>query len=188
MELRSYFDEEKSTAIATYLLAKCPGRRMNYLKLIKLIYIADREALRRWGYPMTGDRYYSLPHGPVVSRIKDLITDDPQFSGATVWPSYIRRRGYDVEATADAPLDSLSPAERELLDEIFANYGSFTPWQLVELTHTFPEWRDPQGGSEPITYAEILQAVGRGEESDEILEDIAAYTALKRALRGDAGG
>lgn len=182
------FAEEKSTAMATYLLQRTPNRRMNYLKLIKLLYIADREALKRWGYALTGDAYFSLPHGPVVSRVKDLITDDPQFSGSRVWTNYIRRSGYDVEATAEAPLESLSPAEKELLDEIFAVYGSYTSWQLVDLTHSFPEWEDPRGSAVEITYEVILRAVGRGEESKELLEDIEIHTALKRVLRCDAQG
>jgi uncharacterized phage-associated protein len=184
----SCFDEEKSTAMAAYLLRKCPDRRMNYLKLIKLLYIADREALKRWGYPLTGDAYFSLPHGPVVSRIKDLITDDPAFSGAKVWTSYIRRSDHDVVAMAKPPLDSLSRAELELLDEIFADYGSYTPWQLVDLAHAFPEWRNPRGSSEQITYKDILCAVGRAQESDELVEDTEAHAALKRALGCDAPG
>jgi len=181
----SFFDEEKSTAMAAFLLQKCPDRRMNYLKLIKLMYIADREALKRWGYPLTGDAYFSLPHGPVVSRIKDLITDDPAFSGAKLWTSCIRRTDHDVQATADGPRDSLSPVERDLLDEIFTNYGRYTPWQLVDL-NTFPEWRDPRGSSEQITYKDILCAVGRAQESDDLVEDIDVHAALKRALVCDA--
>ncbi|MBC7220651.1 SocA family protein [Candidatus Bipolaricaulota bacterium] len=188
MAASSFFDEEKSTAMALYLLQKCPNQRMNYLKLIKLMYIADREALRQWGHPLTGDAYFSLPHGPVVSRIKDLITDDPEFSGGKVWTSCIHRLDRDVEAVAEGPMDSLSSAERELLDRVFASYGSYTPWQLVELTHTFPEWRDPQGSAEPITYKDILCAVGRGEESDELVENIEVDAALRRALTHAARG
>ncbi len=184
----SFFDEEKSTAMAAYLLQKCPRRRMNYLKLIKLMYIADREALRRWGYPLTGDAYFSLPYGPVVSRIKDLITDDPEFSGAKIWTRCIRQTDHDVEATDAGPLDILSPDERELLEEVFARYGSYTPWQLVDLTHGFPEWRDPRGSSEQITYKDILCAVGRSQESDELVEDIEAHAALRRALGYEVRG
>jgi uncharacterized phage-associated protein len=47
---------------------------MAYIKLIKLLYLADREALLRWGRPITTDRHVSMPKGPVVSQIYDLIT------------------------------------------------------------------------------------------------------------------
>ncbi|HEU68345.1 MAG TPA: DUF4065 domain-containing protein [Candidatus Acetothermia bacterium] len=57
---------------------------MNYLELIELMYIADREARKQWDYPLTGGAYFSLPQGPLVNRIKDLITDDPAYSGGRV--------------------------------------------------------------------------------------------------------
>ncbi|MGD0651719.1 MAG: hypothetical protein ABSA97_11370 [Verrucomicrobiia bacterium] len=46
--MRSRFDEAKSTQMAGALL-QLAGKRMNYMKLIKLMYIIDREALKRWG-------------------------------------------------------------------------------------------------------------------------------------------
>jgi len=51
---------------------------MSYLKLIKLLYIIDREALLRWGRPLTGDRYVSMDHGPVLSQTLNLITEEPR--------------------------------------------------------------------------------------------------------------
>jgi len=43
------FDETKATQVASRIL-KMRGGRMHYLKLIKLLYIIDREALQRWGF------------------------------------------------------------------------------------------------------------------------------------------
>jgi hypothetical protein len=75
-----------------------------------------------------------------------------------------------------------------LLDEIFSGYGNYTPWELVDLTHSFPEWKEPEGSAVQITYEDILRAVGRGEESAELVEDIEAHNAFKRALRSSAQG
>jgi hypothetical protein len=60
------FDERKATEAAAYLL-RLRGGRMSYLKLIKLLYLADREALSRWGFSVTNDRHVSMPHGPHAS-------------------------------------------------------------------------------------------------------------------------
>ena len=49
------FDEVKATQIAALFL-KMAGRELKYLALIKLLYKLDREALRRWGLPVTTDR------------------------------------------------------------------------------------------------------------------------------------
>ena len=164
-------DERKSTQMAAWLLERTNGR-MKYLKLIKLLYITDREALRKWGQPLTGDSYYSLPHGPIVSRIRDLITDDPAFSESTYWCDFIKKEDYDVVLTSIPKYDRLSEAEIELLREIFDQYGPMSRWDLRDLTHEFPEWQNPDGGSIPISYEDILKAVGRENEAKEIASDI----------------
>ena len=53
MHLR--FREAKTTQAAARLLT-LRGGRMNYMKLLKLLYIVEREALLNWGRPVTADR------------------------------------------------------------------------------------------------------------------------------------
>jgi uncharacterized phage-associated protein len=62
------FNERKATQAAAYLL-KRRGGKMSYMKLIKLLYFADRVALSRFGRPITTDRYVSMDRGPVLSHI-----------------------------------------------------------------------------------------------------------------------
>jgi len=62
---------------------------MSYLKLIKLLYLLDREALLRGGRPVTTDRYVSMANGPVVSRIYELIREEPAPGADPVWRHYI---------------------------------------------------------------------------------------------------
>ena len=176
-------DERKSTQMAAWLLEKTNGR-MKYLKLIKLLYITDREALRKWGQPLTGDSYYSLPHGPIVSRIQDLITDDPEFSESTYWCDFIKREDYDVVLTSVPKYDRLSEGEIELLRMVFDQYGSMSRWDLRDLTHEFPEWKNPDRGSIPISYEDILEAVGRENEAAEIASDIEADNFVFNLLEG----
>lgn len=167
-------DERKATQMAAWLLERTTNRRMKYLKLIKLLYIADREAIRRWAQPLTGDSYYSLPHGPVVSRIQDLITEDPEFSESTYWTDYISREDYDVILNSSPPYTHLSEAEIDLLKEVFDKFGTMSRWHLRDLTHNYPEWQDPAGSRIPISYEDILKAVGRGAEAEEIAREIEA--------------
>jgi hypothetical protein len=47
---------------------------MSYIKLIKLLYLVDREALLLHGRPVTTDRYVQTDQGPSLSQINDLIT------------------------------------------------------------------------------------------------------------------
>ena len=61
------FKEHKTTQIAV-LLVKYSGGKIDLYKLIKLIYLIDRESLKRRGHPVTFDRPYNLPLGPTPSH------------------------------------------------------------------------------------------------------------------------
>lgn len=159
------FNEAKATQAAAFFL-KLRGGQMHYIKLIKLLYLADREALLRWGLPFTTDRHVSMDHGPVGSRILNLITEDRV---KPVWSEYISAPlgEYEVRLLKDAPTDLLSRAEENLMTEIFENYGHRNRWDLIDnVMHKLPEWRNPCGTSIPITIREILLA--GGEEDYDI--------------------
>jgi len=175
MSLR--FDEVKATQAAALVL-KMRGGRMHYLKLIKILYLVDRAALLRWGIPVTTDRYISMDHGPVVSRIYNLITDDKP---KPVWARYISQPigEYEVELLSEAPTDRLSRAEETLIQEIYEQYGYQNRWKIVEYMHTLPEWQDPHGSAVPIHIREILEAAG--EDEDEIRAVIRELRAMATA-------
>src|SRR5205823_7945137 len=104
------FNDAKATQAASRLLRAAKGK-MNYLKLIKLLYLADREALIEWGRPITTDRYVSMEHGPVVIRIYDLIMAKTQADVGVIWGKHISKpRDYKVSLVEDAGGDELSRA------------------------------------------------------------------------------
>jgi len=174
------FNEKKATQVAGQLL-KLAGGRLNYMALIKLMYIVDRESLKRWGQPVTNDEYYSLPHGPILSRVYDLISDEPSLSESSVWQEYIKKSGYNVELIQGTTSGTLSDSETELIKDVFSHYGHLDRFQLRDLTHQFEEWKDPEKSRLPITYEDILRAVGRGEEAEKVagqIKDINFFRAL----------
>ena len=143
---------------------------MSYLKLIKLLYLLDREALLRWGRPVSQDRYVSMDNGPVLSRTYDLIVEGTEQS--SFWCQHISiPERYEVYLLKPAPSDELSEAEEELIDEIFQKYGRLSRWDLVRLTHKLPEWRDPEGSSVPFDLEDILKAAGKSEQQIQSIED-----------------
>ncbi len=176
------FNERRATEAAAKFL-QLRGGRMSYLKLIKLLYLLDREALLRWGRPVTTDRYVSMDNGPVVSRIFDLIREEPAPGTDPVWRHFISApSNYEVSLTAEPEIDELSPAEESLIEEIFAKYGRLSRWDLVNLSHDLAEWQDPKGSAIPIEYRDILRA-GKKTESEiaaveSELEALAAAEAM----------
>jgi len=159
------FNERRATEAAAKFL-KLRGGRMSYLKLIKLLYFLDREALLRWGRPVTTDRYVSMDNGPVVSRIYGLIREEPPPGTDPVWRHFISApSNYEVSLTADPETDELSPVEESLIEEVFAMYGKLSRWNLVALSHELAEWQDPKGSAIPIEVRDILRA-GRKTETE----------------------
>jgi hypothetical protein len=66
------FNERRATEAAARFL-KLRGGKMSYLKLIKLLYLLDREALLRWGRPVTTDR--NTPTAPPYVRKQPGVRD-----------------------------------------------------------------------------------------------------------------
>jgi len=65
---------ETHTAIETifYILKKIgPADK---IKLIKLVYLADKYHLLRYGRTVTGDEYFAMENGPVASTLKDVLS------------------------------------------------------------------------------------------------------------------
>src|SRR5208282_6704121 len=108
MSVHLPFNERKATEAAARLL-KLRGGTMSYMKLIKLLYLADREALLRWGRPISTDRYVSMDKGPVLSRVLDLATDGDDPSRPAIWSEQIGEPvSYEVALKADPGSDELS--------------------------------------------------------------------------------
>ena len=145
---------------------------MSYMKLIKLLYLADRGALLRWGRPITTDNYVSMDRGPVLSHVLDLTTEEDSPGQKSIWANHITEpERYSVRLRSDPGEDELSTAELELLDEIFREHGAKSRWDLVDLTHQLPEWKNPQGSAIPIQYRDILKAGGKTDLEIAAVED-----------------
>lgn len=164
--MRFHFNDEATAQAAAHLL-RLHGGTMPYMKLIKLLYLADRKMLLEHGRPITGDRLVSMKHGPVLSRVLDFINEGPRRANAASWFRYVSApRGYDVSlADAAAPTDELSRLELRILAEVHAEFGPLDKWDLVDLLHEIlPEWTDPGGSSRTIEFAEILRAEDRSPD------------------------
>jgi uncharacterized phage-associated protein len=161
---------------------------MSYMKLVKLLYLADREALLRWGRPITTDRYVSMDHGPVVSNVYEIIRSEPQPQMGQFWRRFISEPdgNYDVSLLSSPAPSELSAAEELLLREIFTSHGGKTRWQLRDFCHTLPEWQDPEGGAIPIEYRDILQARGKTRAEIAAVEQDLDSLAVADALLAPA--
>ena len=163
--MRFAYNERKAAEAAAWLL-KFGGGQMQYMKLIKLMYLADRRALVETGVPITGDRMFSLPRGPVLSQVLDNLTNPPRRDSA--WSEFVSPPAdYKVSLQKEPVRDQtyLSEYQLQVLEETWGEFGAMDQWDLIEWLHlALPEWKDPSGSAYPIEPDDILRAAGRSEE------------------------
>ena len=167
MTPRLKFDERKATQVAARFLVAAGGK-LPYMSLIKLMYFMDREALLQWGVPVTNDAYYSLDHGPILSRVKDLIVEERPDRG--FWGRHVSSpQNYEITLITKPGDDRLSRAEESLIDKVFAEKGHLDQWQLRRISHELPEWVDPEGTSVRIEIEDILKFGGFARKERETI-------------------
>jgi uncharacterized phage-associated protein len=171
------FNFEK-TLQATGVLLGLDGDRMEYMRLLKLLYIADREMLAETGAPITGDRALAMRHGPVLSQVYDLIKG--QAARAGEWEHYVRSVNHNVELRNPIGRGKLNRAEVEKLQEVTERYQDDTVWDICGETHEFPEWKRNyvENTSATITWEEALEAQGKAD----IIEAVEKEEELRRYL------
>ena len=161
------FNERKVAQMAAFLLRK-GGDRMSHLKLMKLLYLADREAMGRYGAPISGDRIVAMPQGPVLSMTLNLMDGDVE-SSPRGWEGLISDKE-NHELSLRRPLtsddtDELSPADIDVLEAVWKQFGQMDKWEIRDYTHDHcPEWTNPNGSSVPIPYENVFRALGRPEK------------------------
>lgn len=178
------FSFQKTLQAAAALLRTEPPHVMSRLRLIKLLYIADRESLAETGAPITGDHAFAMKHGPVLSVTYDLIKGEHIRSPE--WSKHFENIGCYIRLLEDPGTGHLSKYEIEKLNQVFDRFQSDSDWEVADSTHQFPEWQknDPGDSSKPIPYEDILEAVGRSSDIESIREDARASAFLDRVLRG----
>lgn len=180
--MRPVFREDKATQVACRLL-QLSGTPLSVLKLVKLVYLADRTSLQRFGRPITFDTFYAMTHGPVVSSTMDCI--NAMEDEAPIWSSFISpRAGNEVSLIKPADPKDLSRVEENVLDEIIAEHGAKTPGELRNFTHGLPEYSDPSPSKRKrIRYRDVLGVVGWSvEDIEEAIADLTAEITAARLV------
>lgn len=174
----------KAAQVAAFFISRSafPQGRM---KLIKLMYLADREALSEYGFPITDDEPYSLAKGPILSHSLNLLRG---ISTDAQWSEWVTARdGYtlarDVRSVDD--FDELSEAEIDVLNRTWNKFGTWTGEKLSTYTHDHcREWENPKGSSSKISHSSIFNAIGiDAEKSIEQEKTIVEDRALSQTLK-----
>jgi uncharacterized phage-associated protein len=195
------FHPKKATQAAAYFL-KVHGGQMYYLGLIKLLYMADRLAFERFNWPITGDVYFSMKYGPVLSEVYSYIQrqvklkndhvnreiQDPKNNGFEYWSHYINRvdgEPYQICLTNYPGNSELCEAEEDVLRDVYQNRGNIDRFELADITHQFPEWKNPLAVGEkrlPLSPLDVLYALRKTDQEIQWIQEEAAQEIYLQQL------
>ncbi len=187
------FDIDKAVAAAAYVTRKKKGWRISIFELLKTMYAGEREALASWHRPITGDNFYSLPKGVVLSRTYNLIKGEVMGTNSdkVKWSQHFSARdGNYVQLIAEPDYDYLSERERGALDKGAKRIGALIAkhGQIADELHTlWPEWKNPAKkgrGAIPLTPKEVLaQVIEDADEVERVAREIESVQTAKAALQ-----
>lgn len=191
MQYPTLFNEKRTAQAAAFLLHRAGGR-LPLLKLMKLMYLAERESLRLFGEPITGDKLVSMPHGPVLSMTYEHMNGNlPGIEGG--WATWVDdRAGHDLALrdqsmirTPEDDLLELSDDDLTVLGDIWSRFGHMSKFALVDYTHGegCPEWDDPHGSSAPIPLERLFSALGFSNDGiDSAVRHLSEQAQLNAAF------
>ncbi|MDE5658285.1 Panacea domain-containing protein [Xylanibacter muris] len=106
------------------------GVSIDEMKLHKLLYFAQREALIQLGKPLFGESFYAWKYGPVLVAVRDHI----KFFGPI-----LPQVGYCIN-------NEYVP----VFDKVFSQYAGKDSWSLSRLSHGEFSWQNARKGLGPI--------------------------------------
>lgn len=164
------------------------GMHITKLRLIKWIYIAERESYREFGEPLIGDKLCSLKHGPVPSETLAMIEGKKLSTWSNIFLVYRQNKHQYLQIAKNClysnvdNLDRFSEAEIQVLESVWEKYGSWSSKRLETHLHDkseFPEWVWKTGdGTNWIELETILESVGfTADQVPQMVEKIIAFNS-----------
>jgi uncharacterized phage-associated protein len=144
---------KKATPAVARLIQKS-GAPIDYLRLIKLVYLADRKSIIDRGIPIVGGTYYSMRKGPVISEVMNFVN----MQNAPRWKETISpRSGDEVRLCGIPDFGALSKSELNILDGVVAEHHQRTTEELVAWCHDHcPEYEQVRAGQRKLITVESI--------------------------------
>lgn len=132
------FDPEKATEAILYVSSRVRG---DMYATLKLLYLADKLHLHRYGRFLYGDEHYALPYGPVPQGAYDIVKFVRGPSGSS--SSFVHEvakeafavEGNSIRALRNVDASVFSESDEECLNEVIASFGSEHFEGLKAATH-----------------------------------------------------
>lgn len=201
--VRFEFDDAKAVALLTYLASKPEEvTAFDKFKAGKLIYLADKYHLVRYGRPILGGEYRALSYGPVPQDALDLLNaflgEDWGREGTPAVARLhevleIDRRSRYPRFTSHGATDlaCLSRSEIVALDHIINEHGRKGFNELSALTHATAAYRNAWEAKPPGEKIAVMRYEDFFEEDSDALagafEEMIENDALRKSFPSAQG-
>ncbi|MDW4411631.1 DUF4065 domain-containing protein [Staphylococcus saprophyticus] len=93
------------------------------LKLQKLMYFAQREAIAITGEPLFENQFEGWQYGPVLTELRHFFEEDQSKS-----------------------VINLDETSKYIIDNTVTRYGKYEPWYIANLSHKETSWKNSRKG------------------------------------------
>lgn len=145
--------------VAAYICSRYEkefGEKIDEMKLHKLMYFAQREALAQTGEPIFNATFRGWKYGPVLTELRKPYQSDTL-----------------AKPVAEAVARELAP----VMDAVFEEYAHMPSFSLTRLSHGELSWRNSRKGiapadvsDRPMELADIRQDADRIRARRELLK------------------
>jgi len=185
MKTKDEIDKIKATIL--HILAHFPDG-VDFIKLFKIMYFAQKEHLVKYGRAIIGDSFYALKHGPVpsftykaiqVNQGKIKATDDLNEIAMVISLSNNK-----ISAKIDADKDELSVSDIKCLDHAIEKCKDIDSYSLSDISHDIA-WKEAYTRSlddpekDKMTLIDIATA---GNASVDMINKIRESERIKMAF------
>ena len=101
------------------------GKRMDEMKMHKLMYFSQRESLMLYDRCLFNEDFYGWKYGPVLKSVRSEYRNRVPYNGV---------------------IDELSDLDKKLVDDVFDRYAGMSSWKLSTLSHAELSWRRSRAG------------------------------------------
>lgn len=114
------------------------------LKILKLVWIADRLHLRKYWKLIIWDTYFAMKFWPVASWIKNICDKNEDFlpKNANIYiNTYLQKFQNKIKSRKEIDLLQFSDSNIEVLTQVYEKFWNNKWHKLVDITHKYPEWK-----------------------------------------------
>lgn len=159
-----------------YLAHKCTD--LSRYRIVKLIYLADKEHLNRFGRPITYDTMVAMKNGPVPSMTYGILKQDKRYSipYKSLPFDYIEKgdHHYIENPKRDVDMKKLSKTDLRVLDEVIKEHGQKSFGALYDLTHEHKAYKNAQKrkGSENNPRIRFEDMIEESANKKQIIDEL----------------